>query len=367
MAGTVKLKCPLCKSLDTYIIYENNKMPYGTSMKDETIDIKVSYCKNCSFVFQSSAYNNIYDQQIEKLYKNYKITNMYNFPNRSFHNIKAMEFISEFIDNRIDFNILEIGSNRGDFLYLLKEKFPQINVLGCEPTEFDELKVPTINSSFDPKLFSMKFDLIILRHTLEHIKFPKEFVQSLKSLVNPEGKIFIEVPNLINSLKNYIEDFTPDHVNFFTLKSLSEVFLPYKILKKDDEEFIYTIFSHNNKDQFLLKLDEKILSDFSQFNDNILAIKNNILKYDRIIFYGISNFYLWTYVKLEPLLKNKEKLFLDDHLNRDDLFGLPKANELQKNDLIILCSSNSSVINKMRQNLPKNIDILVLWKGIENV
>jgi SAM-dependent methyltransferase len=40
------------------------------------------------------------------------------------------------------------------------------------------------------------FDVILLNHVLEHIEEPEELLRSLRTLLGPLGKIFIEVPNV---------------------------------------------------------------------------------------------------------------------------------------------------------------------------
>ncbi|RXJ93850.1 hypothetical protein CRV00_09270 [Malaciobacter molluscorum] len=358
--------CPNCNSTKTITIYKNKKMPYGLNLKEKTIDIEVEYCQECKFIFQSSAYTNNYNKNILELYKSYTISNMYNFPNTSQTNIKALKFISPYIKDEINFNILEIGSNRGDFLYLLKQKFTKVNILGCEPTEFKELKVPTINSFFNKNLFNTKFDLIILRHTLEHIKNPDIFIKDLEFIQKNNSHVFIEVPNLIYSLNNFIEDFTPDHVNYFYKDSLCKLFNK-KIIKIDDEEYLYALFSNEDKKyESTSKIGFEEL--FINFNKNIETLTNNITSYNRVIFYGISNFYLWIYSRLQNNLKNKECFFIDDYIKDDNLNNLPKTSQIKEGDLVILCSSNKDIQNKMFNKIEeKNISVFFPWKEIVNV
>lgn len=359
------MKCPFCDN-EAIVVYENKNMPFGVNLKDKTIDLEISYCRLCTFVFQSSSYTLNYDTTVNELYKSYKISNVYNFPNRNFNNLKALSFVKEFINNSIEYNVLEIGSNRGDFLFLLKEEFPTINILGCEPTSFKELKVPTINAFFNEDLFNTKFDLIIIRHTLEHIKDTKLFLSQLSSISKEDTKIFIEVPNIIYSLNNYIEDFTPDHVNYFSINTLVQLFSNMNLCKYDDSEYLYAIFDNS---RIIPKINKKFnIEDlFSQYNVKMEEVKRIILKYDRIIFYGVGNFYLWTYTKLKDIVKDKEIYFADDNINKDDLFNLKKLNDFQEGDLVILCSSNQNIQNKMKKRIPNNCVILSPWKGINNV
>jgi SAM-dependent methyltransferase len=343
-------------------------MPYGIYLQDKNIDLEVALCKECNFVYQSSAYTAQYDINIKKLYASYKIFDMYNFPNRNYHHLKALEFLNGVVKNHLEYNVLEIGSNRGDFLYLLKESYPNINILGCEPTEFKNLKIPTINTFFDKQLFNTKFDLIILRHTLEHIKYPKKIVNEFTSLLKEDGKVFIEVPNIVYSLKNYLEDFTPDHVNYFHTDSLIDVFSKFFLENYDDKEYIYALFSNRqNKKNIYIKQEIDIKSLFKSFINNINSCINDVCKFKRVIFYGIGNYYLWTFQKMKNYLEDKELFFMDDFKEKDDIYNLPKANLINQDDLVILCSSNTNIQDNMKRKLPKNTKVLVPYKGIESV
>ena len=50
-----------------------------------------------------------------------------------------------------------------------------------------------------------------------------------------------------------------------------------------------------------------------------------------------------------------------------DMYNLPKIESFQENHLVILCSSNKLIQEKMASTLPKNIAILFPWEKIENV
>jgi 2-polyprenyl-3-methyl-5-hydroxy-6-metoxy-1,4-benzoquinol methylase len=96
-------------------------------------------------------------------------------------------------------DILEIGCSVGYFLFAIADKVK--NVYG---TEWDSSAVAYINDSIEcknlkvaknPEDFNRKFDKIFMFHVLEHIEQPIQFLSNLKSLLNENGKIYIEVPN----------------------------------------------------------------------------------------------------------------------------------------------------------------------------
>jgi 2-polyprenyl-3-methyl-5-hydroxy-6-metoxy-1,4-benzoquinol methylase len=73
-----------------------------------------------------------------------------------------------------------------------------------------------------------QYDLIILRHVLEHTHHPVQMVKYLSERLTPDGVIYIEVPNLDSGCakifgkywKNY---YVPRHIFHYTIDSLTEV------------------------------------------------------------------------------------------------------------------------------------------------
>ena len=63
------------------------------------------------------------------------------------------------------------------------------------------------NMFFDSKSFASKFDLVVLKHTLEHIKYPKEFLGDVFNVVADDGFLYIEVPSLDVCMDNFLDDF----------------------------------------------------------------------------------------------------------------------------------------------------------------
>lgn len=75
---------------------------------------------------------------------------------------------------------------------------------------------------FEPK---EKFDLVIMRHLLEHIKDPQELLSKIHSFLHKDGLLLVVIPN-INSLGRYLfrEHFAwvlPWHLHFYNPKTLT--------------------------------------------------------------------------------------------------------------------------------------------------
>lgn len=96
-------------------------------------------------------------------------------------------------------NLLDVGSGTGAFLNEMKQQGWQVT--GLEPDagakavarQLYGLELSGISQFY--QLPSASFDAITLWHVLEHVHDLAAYIQQLKFLLKPEGKIFIAVPN----------------------------------------------------------------------------------------------------------------------------------------------------------------------------
>ena len=67
-------------------------------------------------------------------------------------------------------------------------------------------------------------DLVVLRHVLEHVPKPYDFLAMLKTIFG-QAKIYIEVPSYdwIVANKTFF-DITYEHVNYFSQRALKQLF-----------------------------------------------------------------------------------------------------------------------------------------------
>ncbi|MDF1630573.1 MAG: class I SAM-dependent methyltransferase [Alcanivoracaceae bacterium] len=123
--------------------------------------------------------------------------------------------------NFSDSNLVELGCGKGYFLERLQS-------CGFDITGFD----PAYEGS-NPRIEKREFDVasglsahgIILRHVLEHIPSPVDFLESVKEANQGAGKIYIEVPcfDWICQRRAWFDIFY-EHVNYFRLKDLVAMF-----------------------------------------------------------------------------------------------------------------------------------------------
>lgn len=117
--------------------------------------------------------------------------------------------------------LVEVGCGKGDFLELAEATFH------FECTGYDETysgNNPRVEKRYLAQGDKIDCDIVVLRHVLEHIPQPQNFLKMLESIFG-NTDIYIEVPNLDWILQNNtFFDITYEHVNYFTQKALSGLF-----------------------------------------------------------------------------------------------------------------------------------------------
>lgn len=93
---------------------------------------------------------------------------------------------------------LEIGCSTGILLSLLKKRGWQVTgvEISKKAAELARSKnIEVIIQPFEKIAVNEKFDLVILNHTLEHLKEPIEVLKKIKMILKPKGYLYIDLPN----------------------------------------------------------------------------------------------------------------------------------------------------------------------------
>lgn len=128
-------------------------------------------------------------------------------------------------------SLLDIGCGTGWTTRFWKEQ--GFDVTGLEPSAArrkiaqERYDIPVIGTYLEDAIVEEKFDLVILRHLIEHFADPRELVQKAAGFVAPGGVMLIIVPN-INCLGRYLFDTNwtwvlPWHCNFFSPRSVKRL------------------------------------------------------------------------------------------------------------------------------------------------
>ncbi|MGY8943720.1 MAG: class I SAM-dependent methyltransferase, partial [Flavobacteriales bacterium] len=136
-------------------------------------------------------------------------------------------------------SVLDFGAGTGDFLKICKNNNWQ--VLGIEPSA--EARENAVKKGIYLKenlldVTNQKFDVITLWHVLEHVENLKNTIKVLKSLLQPEGRIVVAVPNY----KSYDAEFykehwaaydVPRHLWHFSQKAIRKLFLEAEMIVEE--------------------------------------------------------------------------------------------------------------------------------------
>jgi len=129
--------------------------------------------------------------------------------------------------------ILDIGCANGGLLHCLNEKGYN-NLTGIDITEIcvENVKKAGFNAFFGgifnlEELGENKYDVVILSHVLEHVYDLQKTAKNLKQLLNPNGIIYIEVPDASRYPNYYVVPFyyfDCEHINHFDINALKNLF-----------------------------------------------------------------------------------------------------------------------------------------------
>jgi SAM-dependent methyltransferase len=222
------LECPCCLDRSTtFYLGINKRCPVLNNVTYDTYDeainspigqIDLACCNSCGLVFNAS-----YDASLISYDASYN-------PSRSKSDtyMDYLDSIVEMLAN--DYlsrasRVLEIGCGHGEFLKKLSGS------VGCSAEGYDTSYSGDSEYKGNARFFGTcyeggndaSYDLLILRHVLEHIAKPKSFLEDLCSLAQLKrgSRLFIEVPSFDWIMqKKAFYDITYEHCNYFTGSSL---------------------------------------------------------------------------------------------------------------------------------------------------
>ncbi|MEO5648157.1 MAG: class I SAM-dependent methyltransferase [Chitinophagaceae bacterium] len=217
------IKCPLTGSVHTRIIYEQRSVPliqnkvYHTKEQAKNApckDVIIAQSLDNGFVFSADFTDSIIDYDMH--YQNEQSNSAY-FRRHLENVIEIMQS-----NNTLNDKVVEIGCGKAYFMDMLLDR--GVDVIGFDPT-YEGESPRVVKDFFSDKYSDIGANLIILRHTMEHISEPFHFIKTIAAANNYKGKIYIEVPTFEWIIKhNATEDIFYEHCNYFTLDTLQMLF-----------------------------------------------------------------------------------------------------------------------------------------------
>jgi SAM-dependent methyltransferase len=227
--------CPVCDAEAPELLFHQSFAAIeGASVID---GYDVVTCGKCGAAYA----DRLPDQAIFDRY--YQETSKYEYHQRggeeSPFDRARMDVITDVIGPLIpnkDAAILDIGCASGRLLYLIRERGFR-DVTGLDPSP---ACVATARRLYDVRVLqgsladfppvTRSFDVVILVGVLEHIRDLDTAMRRVRSLVSPGGLVYAEVPDALEFHRwpnAPFQDFSNEHLTFFSPTSLSNLFMRY--------------------------------------------------------------------------------------------------------------------------------------------
>lgn len=232
---SVKTACPACGGRNLKELLHIPAIPVQSCiLLDSTEEgtrfprheMRLTFCKGCGFIFNAA-----FDERLIDYASTTEESQHFSDTFSSF----AKKLVSEIVGTwqLADRKVLEIGCGKGDFLRELCLAVP-CDALGIDPgfiaERLDQIEGTSLRFQreyFDPTSVAMRPDLIICRHTLEHIGPVRSFVEDIVKLVSdrPDVGVFFETPDVGRVLQEgAFWDIYFEHCSYFTPGSHARLF-----------------------------------------------------------------------------------------------------------------------------------------------
>lgn len=288
--------CPLCGSNSSFSFFKFDQVPVAPNapLKPENIKndilgkLEIVICKNCGHIF-----NKAYDEAlVSSIYEEGYSSGLPNTPEIRSHYKKIVENVIGFerINNK---NVIEIGASDFTFAKMLAKSAAKVK--SFEPSNlFSDIELKDYpNIERVPEYFSLSqlkdekgFDLVVIRHVLEHVINPVSIIKDIVTVLKIGGYLYLECPNVLDVLsKKRYYDFFYEHVHYYNPNILENLlklagfektfFASLRdnqhfgiLLKKTSEQNSNNIRAQANL-EYVSKMQNKIIGFKEQFNNYI--------------------------------------------------------------------------------------------------
>ncbi len=242
-----EVPCCICNGKNFEILSEKDR--FG-------LYLPVVICKDCGLIqinprMRQKNYNQFYKVEYNKLYRGRDAPTKDFFNSRYLRGKRIYNYLKNNLKiNLSDLRVFEIGTASGGILNYFKEKGNEVYGCDLDPKYIEfgrdkynlHLEIGTIENVVLP----WTPDIVIYSHVLEHILDPVKELTKLRSMINENTIIYIEVPGL-----RYMKDYGHGdflnwvviaHVYYFTLTTLRNLMNKTGYDFLCGNETVYSIF-----------------------------------------------------------------------------------------------------------------------------
>jgi 2-polyprenyl-3-methyl-5-hydroxy-6-metoxy-1,4-benzoquinol methylase len=219
--------CPCCGSNVTQTFYRVRSIPVHSCVLLDSVekarafprrDLELAYCSSCGFIF-----NHMFDEAVMAYSPNFEESQHFSNTFNAFARKLASQIASKC--NVAGKHVLEIGCGKGEFLRELC-RVGGATGLGIDPGYREDNgrgeggdEVQFVVDAFSPKYQQLQADVVLCRHTLEHIAPVAEFVRSIRAMIGAHdgARVVFETPDAKRVLEEgAFWDIYYEHCSYFS-------------------------------------------------------------------------------------------------------------------------------------------------------
>lgn len=227
-------KCRICSSENLQIILDLGIQPPANSLIDENqlsdtevkFPLRLFWCNDCFLVQLLDIVNKEY------LFKHYLYMTSASKPILTHFSKYALDVFEEFLKEKINPLVIEIGSNDGSLLSEFKKLGSSI--LGIEPASnlakfANDSGITTLNEFFSSNVArniseSKKASVVVANNVIGHVENLHDLMNGISILIGNEGLFIFEVPYLVDLIKNLeFDTIYHEHLSYFSILPLMKL------------------------------------------------------------------------------------------------------------------------------------------------
>jgi SAM-dependent methyltransferase len=232
---TPRTTCPACGGSDLGALYHLPAIPAQSVVLLDTRQEALSYpkgeltltlCRSCGFIFNAT-----FDASLVDYASTTEESQHFSGTFNRFASALAAEIVEgQDLAGRL---VLEIGCGKGDFLAELVQQ-SGARAIGVDPGFIPERldgaegrDIRFLKEYFDPARVEGSPDLIVCRHTLEHVPEVRRFMDDVVAVIGGRNdvKLMFETPDVARVLaEGAFWDIYHEHCSYFTIGSHARLF-----------------------------------------------------------------------------------------------------------------------------------------------
>ena len=244
------IPCPLCASADHVTVADTDR--HGNPLK-------IVLCQACGHVFTNpqpvqSELDAFYSEKYRTAYKGTVVPKRKHVYRAGLRALERLDQIQQELN--VESRVLDIGSGGGEFVYLLgKAGYIAQGVepnLGYAAFSREQYGIDVQDGTLENRRHSsQRWDGITIHHVLEHLTNPVESLKRVHAMLSPDGKLFVEVPNVEARYHGPARQFHFAHLHCFSREGLTDVgskagFAVASMSLRPHTAHINAVFIHGN-------------------------------------------------------------------------------------------------------------------------